>query len=61
MIHLFYDLKLKNFGVFFQIKAFSGAVYLLQHDHQVEATNWFSAISGVIKKLVSSEYQLWHQ
>ncbi|XP_058961156.2 rho GTPase-activating protein 15-like isoform X2 [Pocillopora verrucosa] len=39
----------------FQIKAFSGAVYLLQHDHQVEATNWFSAISGVIKKLNEEE------
>lgn len=39
----------------FQIKAFSGAVYLLQHDHQVEATNWFSAISGVIKRLNEEE------
>lgn len=39
----------------FQIKAFSGAVYLLQHDHQVEATNWFSAISAVIKRLNEEE------
>lgn len=39
----------------FQIKAFSGAVYLLQHDHQMEATNWFSAISGVIKRLNEEE------
>lgn len=39
----------------FQIKAFSGAVYLLQHDHHMEATNWFSAISSVIKRLNEEE------
>lgn len=28
-------------------------MFLLQHDHQMEANNWFSAIAAVIKRLVS--------
>ncbi|KAJ7363146.1 Rho GTPase-activating protein 9 [Desmophyllum pertusum] len=35
----------------FQIRAVTGLVFLLQHDHQMEASNWFSAIAAVIKRL----------
>ena len=38
---------------FLQIRALSGLVFLLQHDHQMEASNWYSAIAAVIKRLVS--------
>ncbi|XP_078378440.1 rho GTPase-activating protein 12-like isoform X2 [Oculina patagonica] len=39
----------------FQIRAVSGLVFLLQHDHQMEANNWFSAIAAVIKRLNEEE------
>lgn len=39
----------------FQIRALSGLVFLLQHDHQMEANNWFSAIAAVIKRLNEEE------
>ena len=45
----------KHFALYcnyFQIRALSGLVFLLQHDHQMEANNWFSAIAAVIKRLV---------
>lgn len=38
----------------FQIKALSG-VFFLQHDHNMESSNWFSAIAGVIKRLNEEE------
>lgn len=39
----------------FQIRAVSGLVFLLQHDHQMEASNWFNAVAGVIKRLNDEE------
>ena len=36
----------------FQIQTVSGLVFLLQHDHQMEASNWFNAIASVIQRLV---------
>lgn len=38
-----------------QIRALSGLLFLLQHDHQMEASNWFNAIAGVIKRLNEDE------
>ena len=58
---VFQELKLKFkkytvcFFLCFQIKALSG-VFFLQHDHNMESSNWFSAIAGVIKRLVSSHH-----